>query len=117
MTKAKLLILLLLLIPSLCSVASPVPETLFNQRVVWKYGKDGQPWETAFKKPNGQASYQLILQPLWAVEGGIVALEIVVARQERPDVNLLGERENGIASPFVITVGELERGLAHSKFG
>jgi hypothetical protein len=32
-------------------------------------------------------------------------------------VNLLGERENGIEYSFVITVEELEKGLAHSKFG
>jgi len=57
------------------------------------------------------------LQPLWAVEGGVVALEIVVARPEHPDVNLLGEREKGTEYPFVVTVEELERGLAHSKFG
>jgi hypothetical protein len=32
-------------------------------------------------------------------------------------VNLLGKREKGTDYPFVITVEELERGLAHSKFG
>ena len=45
------------------------------------------------------------------------ALEIVVARPKQPDVNLLGERQNGIEYPFVITAEELEKGLAHSKFG
>jgi hypothetical protein len=51
------------------------------------------------------------------VEGGVIALEVVVARPQQPDVNLLGERKNGVEYPFVITVEELERGLAHSKFG
>jgi hypothetical protein len=92
-------------------------ETWFNQRVTWKYGKEGLTWKTTVKEPNGQAEYQLILQPLWAVEGGVVALEIAVARPKQPDVNLLGERKNGIEYPFVITVEELERGLAHSTFG
>jgi len=73
-------------------------------------------WKTTLGKSNGQAEYQFMLQPLWAVEGGVVALEIVVARPTQPDVNLLGERKNGIEYPFVITVEELEKGLAHSKF-
>lgn len=108
---------LLLVIFLLCNVSSFAKGTWFNQRVTWKYGKDGLAWKTKIKKPSGQAEYQLILQPLWAVEGGVVALEIVVAHLTQPDVNLLGERENGIEYPFVITVEELERGLAHSKFG
>jgi hypothetical protein len=58
-----------------------------------------------------------VLQPLWALEGGVLALEIVVARPQQPDINILGERENGIEYPFVITVKELEKGLSHSKFG
>src|SRR6266849_6643961 len=116
MTKANFRILLLVIL-LLCNVGSFAKETWFNQRVTWKYGKEGLAWKTTIEKPNGQAEYQLILQPLWAVEGGVVALEIVVARPKQPDVNLLGERENGIECPFVITVEELERGLAHSKFG
>jgi hypothetical protein len=81
--------------------------------------KEGLAWKSTIKEPNGQAEYhQLVLQPLWAVEGGVVALEIAVARPKQPDVNLLlGERKNGIEYPFVITVEELERGLAYSKFG
>jgi hypothetical protein len=75
------------------------------------------PWKTTIKNPNGQGDYRLVLQSLWAVEGGIVALEIVVARPGQPDVNVLGERQNGVEYPFVITVEELENGLARSKFG
>ena len=115
MTKPKLGILLLFLL--LCSAGSFAAETWFSQRVTWKYGKEGLAWKTTIKKPNGPAEYQLVLQPLWAVEGGVIALEVVVARPQQSDVNLLGERKNGVEYPFVITVEELERGLAHSKFG
>jgi hypothetical protein len=116
MTTAKFRTLLFVIL-LLCNVGSFGKETWFNQRVRWKYEKEGLAWKTTIKKPNGQAEYQLVLQPLWAVEGGVVALEIVVARPKHPDVNLLGEREKGIEYPFVITVEELDRGLAHSKFG
>jgi len=92
-------------------------ETWFNQRVTWKYGNEGSPWKTTIRKPIGQGEYQLVLQPLWALEGGVIALEIVVARPQQPELNTLGERENGVEYPFVITVEELERGLARSKFG
>lgn len=116
MSKAKFRILPLLIL-ALCSTGSLAKETWFKQRVTWKYGKEGLAWKTSIKKPNGQPEYELILQPLWAVEGGVIAMEIVIARPQQPDVNLLGERENGVEYPFVITVEELERGLAHSKFG
>jgi hypothetical protein len=99
----------------LCDAESFAKKTWFNQRVAWKYGKEGLAWKTTIK--NGQAEYQLILQPLWAVEGGVVALEIVLARPGQADVNMLGERQNGVEYPFVITVEELEDGLEHSKFG
>jgi hypothetical protein len=103
--------------PDLCNPESSATETWFSQRIVWKYGKEGLAWKTTIKNPNDQKEYQLILQPLWAVEGGVVALEIVVTRPGQPDVNILGKRENGVEYPFVITVEELENGLAHSKFG
>jgi hypothetical protein len=101
----------------LCNFQSFANESWFNQRVTWKYGKEGLAWKTTVKSANGKTEYQLVLQPLWALEGGVVALEIVFARAEHPDSNLLGERENGVEYPFVITVHELENGLAHSKFG
>ena len=92
-------------------------ETWFNQRVTWKYGKEGLEWKTIIRNPRGQGEYQLSLSPLWAVEGGIIAMEIVVARPAQPTVNLLGERQNGVKYPFVITVEELQNGMAKSKFG
>jgi hypothetical protein len=101
----------------LCIVPSFAKETWFNERVTWKYGKEGLAWKTAIKNPNGDGEYRLMLQPLWALEGGVLALEILVARPQQPDINILGERENGIEYPFVITVKELEKGLAQSKFG
>jgi hypothetical protein len=116
LTKAKFRILLLATL-LLSAAAAFAKETRFNQRVTWKYGKEGLAWKTAIKAPNRQAEYQLVLQPLWALEGGVVALEIVVAHPKQPDVNLLGERKNGVEYPIVITVEELERGLALSKFG
>lgn len=99
------------------SPESPAGDLWFSQEVEWKYGKEGSPWNTTIKNPNGAEEYLLALRPLWAVEGGVVALEIVLASPSQPDVNILGERKNGVASPFVITVGELQKGLAHSKFG
>jgi hypothetical protein len=59
----------------------------------------------------------LALIPLWAVEGGIVGIEILVARPEHPDNNLLGQRETDLPQPFVITVEELESGINKSRFG
>ena len=110
-------LLALLAILVLCNPESSATETWFSQRVAWKYGKEGLAWKTTIKSPNGQREYRLILQPLWVVEGGVAALEIVVARPGQSDVNILGERENGVEYPFVITVKELETGLTHSKFG
>jgi len=66
---------------------------------------------------NGRDHYRLALVPLWAVEGGIVGIEILVARPEHPDANLLGERETDVAQPFVVTVEELESGVNKSRFG
>lgn len=109
--------LALLAILVLCNVESFAKETWFNQRIAWKYGEKGLAWKTTIKDPSGQGEYRLILQPLWAVEGGVVALEIVLARPGQPDVNVLGERQNGVEYPFVIGVEELEGGLARSKFG
>lgn len=110
-------LLAILAILLLCNSGSLAVETWFNQRVTWKYGEDGSPWSTTIKNPNGSREYKLILRPLWSVEGGVIALEIVLARPQQPDVNILGERESGVQYPFVVTVGELERGIARSKFG
>ena len=103
--------------PMVTNAESLATETWFNQRIEWEYGKEGIAWKTTIKSPNGQREYQLKLQPLWAVEGGVVALEIVVARPGEPDANVLGERETDVEYPFVITVEELANGLEHSKFG
>lgn len=101
----------------LTTVACLAKETWFNQRVTWKYGKEGVEWKTVIRNPHGQGEYQLSLSPLWALEGGVVAVELVVARPAQPTVNLLGERQNGIKYPFVITVEELQKGVAKSQFG
>ena len=59
----------------------------------------------------------MALVPLWCVEGGTVAIEILLARPEHPDENLLGLRENDVPQPFVVTVEELESGINKSRFG
>ena len=110
-----LLAFLAILFP--CNATSFATETWFSQRIAWKYGKEGLAWKTTINRPNGQEQYQLSLQPLGALEGGVVALDIVVARPGQPDVNILGKRENGVEYPFVITVKELKNGLVRSKFG
>lgn len=69
------------------------------------------------ESPDGKERYKLALAPLWAVEGGIVAIQIVVARPDQPNKNLLGERNTDGPMTFVITVEELRRGIKKSKFG
>lgn len=89
----------------------------FQKRVTWQAGREPRVWETAIVSPNGKEHYRLALVPLWAVEGGIVGIEILVASPEHPDDNLLGRRETEVPQPFVITVEELESGINKSRFG
>lgn len=89
----------------------------FQKRVTWQAGKEPRVWETAVVSPNGKEHYRLALIPLWAVEGGIVGIEILVASPEHPDDNLLGRRETDVPQPFVLTVEELESGINKSRFG
>jgi hypothetical protein len=51
-----------LVILSVSNVASFVKESQFNQHVTWEYGPEGLTWKTTFRKPNGQAEYQFMLQ-------------------------------------------------------
>ena len=102
---------------ALCGVRCFGRQPLFDHEVTWTYGKEGRQWKTTINNGSGRDAYDLILRPLWAVEGGVIALEIVVAHPEKPEANLLGERKNGVEYPFVITVEELETGLTKSKFG
>jgi hypothetical protein len=69
------------------------------------------------ESPDGKEHFRLALVPLWAVEGGIVAMQILVARPEHPNENLLGERDTDGPMAFVITVEELKRGIKKSRFG
>jgi hypothetical protein len=89
----------------------------FHQRVTWRTGRDPRAWETSVASPDGKERYRLALIPLWAVEGGIVAVEILLARPEHPDDNLLGQRETDVPKPFEVTLEELERGIDKSRFG
>lgn len=67
----------------LCNCGSLAEETWFNQRLTWNYGKEGLAWRTTIKNPSGPGQYELVLRPLWAVEGGVIALEIVTARSAK----------------------------------
>jgi hypothetical protein len=116
-TVAQRFLTLAVAVLTICTVPCFATETWFNQRVTWKYGKEGLEWKTVIKSPHGQGEYQLVLSPLWAVEGGVIAIEIVIARPAQPNVNLLGERENGVEYPFVITVEELKKRVAKSSAG
>jgi hypothetical protein len=92
-------------------------QPLFDQRITWRCGKEGAAWKTTVADRAGKTEYELALQPLWAAEGGVIAMEIVVSLPSQPDKNLLGDRQNRVEYPFVITVDELTKGLAKSKFG
>ena len=82
--------------------------TWFHKRVVWQAGKEPRVWETKIVSPDGKEHFRLALIPLWAVEGGIVGIEILLARPEHPDDNLLGQRDTDVSQPFVVTVEELD---------
>lgn len=89
----------------------------FQRRITWQAGGEPRVWETAIVSPNGKEHYRLALVPLWAVEGGIVGIEILLASPEHPDDNLLGRRDTDAPLPFVVTVEELESGIKKSRFG
>ena len=100
-----------------CVRAESSNDLLLRKRVAWEAGTAPRGWEAVIDSPNGTEHFRLALLPLWAVEGGIVAIEILIASSEQPDDNLLGRRENDGPSPFVITVEELESGINKSQFG
>jgi hypothetical protein len=89
----------------------------FHQRVTWEAHGGALPWKTTAVNPNGKERYRLTLVPLWALEGGIVAIEIRLALPAHPDRNLFGERLMHQSQPFVITVEELRAGIENSQFG
>ena len=99
--------------------APPAVQSLrpFQERVEWQEGAEALPWSTALLGADGKERYHLTLRPLWAVEGGIVAMEVVLAMPGRPDENLLGQRDTAVTRPFVITVEELAAGIERSKYG
>jgi hypothetical protein len=92
-------------------------DVWLKKRVTWQAGTDPRVWEAMVVSPNGKERFRLALVPLWCVEGGIVAIEILLASPEHPDENLLGVRENDVPQPFVITVEDLESGISKSRFG
>lgn len=101
----------------LMSAKAESTATWFHKRVVWQAGKEPRVWETNIVSPDGKEHFRLALIPLWAVEGGILGIEILVARPEHPEDNLLGQRNPDVPQPFVVTVEELERGINKSPCG
>jgi hypothetical protein len=89
----------------------------FHERITWQADGHSLPWETVVESPNGKERFRLALVPLWSVEGGIVAIQILVARPDHPNDNLLGKRDTDRPVAFVITVEELRRGIKKSQFG
>ena len=110
-------LLLMILCLSVATVSGSSSDVWFQKRVTWQTGKEPRVWETQINSPNGKESYRLALVPLWAMEGGIVGMEILVADPKKPSVNLLGVRQTDVPQPFVITVEELEGGIDQSQFG
>jgi hypothetical protein len=117
--RSRRVVILALAVLSVCAplTQAQTDAVWYHNRITWRYGSEGRVWETAVVSPDGKEHYRLALIPLWAVEGGIVGMEIVVASPEHPDDNLLGERKLDVAQPFVITVEELESGINKSRFG
>lgn len=105
----------------LATLQAPRPSTRdpwFSQTVKWAFGKEGSPWERIGALPGaGTKEYRVALQPLWALEGGVVAFEIVVTTPDEPYENLLGERQMDIPQAFVLELADLKSGIESSKFG
>jgi hypothetical protein len=101
----------------LMSAKAESAATWFHKRVVWQADKEPRVWEASIVSPDGTQHYRLALIPLLAMEGGVVGFEILVARPEHPDDNLLGQRETDAPQSFVVTVEELERGINKSPCG
>jgi hypothetical protein len=101
----------------LVSAAAETNESRYHRHVVWLAGKEPRALVTSIISPDREEQFTLAISPLWAVEGGIVALEILATRPERPHDNLLGHYKVDVPQPFVVTVEELEGGLSQSRFG
>lgn len=100
------------------SATAASTATWFHKRVVWQAGKEPRVWETKIVSPDGKEHFRLALIPLWAVEGGgTVGIEILLARPEHPDDNLLGQRDAEVSPPFVVNVEDLEHGIKKSPCG
>ena len=107
----------LLLLSILTSLVGQAQVQPFRAKVHWKPWETKTDWRHPILGTDGNETYRVTLVPLWALEGGIVAIEITLSHPETPDKNLLGERENGVEQPFVVTVEQLENGIRKSKFG
>ena len=108
---------LLTVAPALAALNAHSNKVWYHERITWQAGSQSLPWETVVESPDGKERFRMALVPLWAVEGGIVAMQILVARPDQPNKNLLGERDTDGPMTFVITVDELQRGIKRSRFG
>jgi hypothetical protein len=100
----------------ICTIPCFATETWFNQRVTWKYGKEGLEWKTVIRNPRGQGEYQLVLSPLWAVEGGVIAVEIVIA-PGAAECEFAGREGKWPRIPLRDNCRGTSKGVAKSKFG
>jgi hypothetical protein len=82
--------MLLALHPSSAQATTIVPV---QKTARWNVNTSGEsPWVTSVVDGMGATRFRVTLVPLWAVEGGVVAFEIVLTTPEQTAVNLLGER-------------------------
>lgn len=116
MTLSMAFVAALLTIQSLSPSARLIP---WEQTIRWDVNAnaDTGAWESPVRDSDGHEHLRVSLIPLWSVEGGVVAFEIVLALPENPRVNLLGQRQLGVPQATVIDAKDLQRGTARSPFG
>jgi hypothetical protein len=104
--------------------ASTQPLRPFAQTIDIPAGAKAEGWQAPLLDLGGHERFRVALNPLSAVEGGIVAFELSLTRRTRPEHNLLGERsgysEECHCYPekaFVLDTAHLGTSVATSRFG
>jgi hypothetical protein len=87
-------------------------------------GNAGRGWHESVLDRRGRERLHVGLVPLFAVEGGVVSVELVLSRDEALQGNLLGQRSGYSEScgcypeqPFVVDISHVGMGIAKSRFG
>jgi hypothetical protein len=87
-------------------------------------GNAGRGWHESVLDVRGRERLHVGLAPLIAVEGGVVAVELILARSATLEENLLGERSPYSEScrcypekPFVIDIAHVGAEIAKSRYG